>query len=124
MVRKQAPDAGDIYHLDLSPSAGREQAGPHYAVVVSPRAYNEVTQLPFMAPVTTMGRGSRFAGFAVNLIGTGLSVTGVIQVDQIKAIDILARGGRRTGQRLPDYLLEDVLARFAAIFGFSLEGEG
>lgn len=118
MVRKQAPDRGDIFHLDLSPSAGREQAGPHYAVVVSPRSYNIISRLPFLAPVTTVGNASRLAGFSVNLTGTGLGITGVIQIDQIKAVDLVARGARSTGERVPDYIIDDVVDRFAAIFGF------
>lgn len=115
------PGAGDIYHVDFDPSAGREQAGPHFAVVVSDREYNAMTGLPFAAPVTTVGNASRLHGFAVNLSGAGLHTTGVIQVDQIKPVDLLARGGRPTGEKLPDYLLDEVLDRFGTIFGFERE---
>ncbi|MDO8359504.1 MAG: type II toxin-antitoxin system PemK/MazF family toxin [Devosia sp.] len=118
MVRKHAPDRGDIYHLNLSPSAGREQAGPHYAVVISGRDYNAISGMPFVAPVTTVGAASRLSGFAVSLTGSGMSITGVIQVDQIKATDLSARNARPTGERAPPYIVDDVLDRFAAIFGF------
>jgi mRNA-degrading endonuclease toxin of MazEF toxin-antitoxin module len=87
-------------------------------VVVSDRDYNAITGLPFAAPITTVGNASRYAGFAVNLTGSGLRATGVIQIDQIKPLDLAARGGRPTGERLPDYLLEEVLHRFGTIFGF------
>ena len=121
MVRRQAPEAGDIYYVNLDPSAGREQAGPHYAVVVSDRDYNTTSGLPFVAPVTTVGNASRMQGFAVNLSGSGLGITGVIQIDQIKPMDLPVRGGRATGEKLPDYLLDEVLDRFGAIFDFERE---
>ncbi|MCL2640730.1 MAG: type II toxin-antitoxin system PemK/MazF family toxin, partial [Phycisphaerales bacterium] len=37
------PQRGDFVHLDASPSAGREMAGPHFALVMSPLAYNKKT---------------------------------------------------------------------------------
>jgi mRNA-degrading endonuclease toxin of MazEF toxin-antitoxin module len=107
--------------VNLDPSAGREQAGPHFVIVVSDHDYNAITGLPFAAPVTTIGNASRYAGFAVNLTGSGLRTTGVIQLDQIKPMDLAARGGRATGERLPDYLLDEVLYRFGTIFGFERE---
>ena len=121
MVRKHVPDRGDIYHLNLSPSAGREQAGPHYGIVVSARDYNAVSGLPFVAPVTTVGNASRMGGFAVSLSGSGLGITGVIQVDQIRATDLAARNAKPTREKVPDYIIEDVLDRFATIFGFGEE---
>ena len=33
-------ERGDIYHVDLNPTRGREQAGARYVVIVSPRAFN------------------------------------------------------------------------------------
>ena len=118
MVRKQVPDRGDLYHLNLSPSAGREQGEPHYAVVVSTRQYNAVSGLPFVAPVTTVDNASRMGGFAVSLTGAGTAVTGVIQVDQVKPMDLVARGARRQGEKVPDAIMGDVLARLATILGF------
>lgn len=117
MVRKQIASRGDIYHLNFTPSAGREQRGPHYGVVVSPRAYNAVSGMPFVAPVTTVGNASRMGGFAISLTGTGLGVTGVVQVDQTKPLDLVARGAQPTGERIPDYIVDEILARLEAIFG-------
>ncbi len=92
--------------------------GPHYCVVLSPRACNAVSGMPYVAPIITGGQASRMAGFAVGLTGSGLHVTGVVQCDQIKALDLQARGAKPTGEMVPDYILDDILARFAAIFGF------
>jgi hypothetical protein len=42
-------------------------------------------------------------------------VAGVIQVDQLTAIDMLARKGRPSGEKVPDFIMEDVLAKIATI---------
>jgi mRNA-degrading endonuclease toxin of MazEF toxin-antitoxin module len=121
VVRKQVPERGEIFHIDLDPSAGREQRGPHYAVIVSGRDYNAVSGMPFVAPVTTVGNASRMAGFAVTLSGSGASITGVIQVDQIKPVDLAARSAKAKGEKIADYVMDEVLDRFAAIFGFGAD---
>jgi len=121
VVRKQVPGRGEIVHIDLNPAAGREQKGPHYAVVISGRDYNAISGMPFVSPVTTVGNASRMAGFAVTLAGSGASITGVIQVDQIKPVDLAARNARTTGEKVPDHIMDEVLDRFATIFGFGID---
>lgn len=115
MVRKQIPERGEIYHLDLRPSSGREQTGKHYVLILTTRDYN-ATHLPYVAPITTIGNASRFGGTYVSLSGAGTSVTGVIQLDQVKAVDLVARNASKTGEAVPPHIIEDVLARLAAIF--------
>ncbi|MDB5528828.1 MAG: type toxin-antitoxin system PemK/MazF family toxin [Devosia sp.] len=83
-------------------------------LIISPRAFNK-GGVPLVCPITTVGNSSRMRGFAVNLSGAGTGVTGVIQVDQIAAIDIIARKGRATGEKVPDFIIEDVLSRLATI---------
>ena len=118
LVKKQIASRGDVYHLNFTPSAGREQRGPHYGVIISPRGYNGVSAMPFVAPITTVGNASRMGGFAVSLTGTGLRVTGVVQVDQVKPLDLAARGATPTGEQVPDYIMDEILARLEAVFGF------
>lgn len=115
MVRKQLPERGDIYHLDLRPSSGREQTGKHYVLILTRRDYN-ATHLPYVAPITTIGNASRAGGTYVSLAGAGTSITGIIQLDQMKAVDLVARNGTRSGETVPGYIMDDVLARLAAIF--------
>jgi mRNA interferase ChpB len=115
LVRKQLPERGDIYHLDLRPSAGREQTGKHYVVIMTGRDYN-ATHLPYVAPITTVGNASRAGGTYVSLSGAGIPITGIIQLDQVKAVDLLARNGTKTGDRVPTVIMDDAMARFAAIF--------
>jgi mRNA-degrading endonuclease toxin of MazEF toxin-antitoxin module len=107
-------ERGEIWHCDLSPAAGREQRGPHYVLIISPRAFNK-GGVPLVCPITTVGNSSRMRGFAVNLSGTGTGVTGVIQVDQLTALDMMARKGKPTDDKVPDYVLDEVLGKIATI---------
>jgi hypothetical protein len=42
-------------------------------------------------------------------------VTGVIEVDQLTALDMVARNGKASGEAVPDFILEEVLAKIATI---------
>ena len=44
-------DRGDIFHVNLDPIEGREQAGSRYVLVVSTKAFN-VLGTPLICPVT------------------------------------------------------------------------
>ena len=107
-------ERGEIWHCDLSPAAGREQKGPHYVLIISPRAFNK-GGVPLVCPITTVGNASRMRGFAVNLSGAGTGVMGVIQVDQLTALDMVARHGRASGEAVPNFIMDEVLARIAVI---------
>ena len=61
---------GDIYHVDQNPIKGREQAGPRFVLVVSPKSFN-VLGTPLVCPITQGGSFAREAGFTISLIGTG-----------------------------------------------------
>ncbi|HZO58048.1 MAG TPA: type II toxin-antitoxin system PemK/MazF family toxin [Bryobacteraceae bacterium] len=55
---------GDIYHVDLNPTAGREQAGARFVLIVSPAEFNAlgtplVCQLPKVA-ISHVMPASRF----------------------------------------------------------------
>ena len=105
---------GDIWLVSLDPSAGHEQQGTRPVLIVSPDAFNKLTGVPVVLPITTGGSFARRRGFAVSLEGVGTRTTGVIRCDQPRVLDLSARRGRRieTG---PDPIMDDVLARLATI---------
>ena len=70
-------DRGDVYHIDLSPTQGREQAGARYALIVSPQPFN-ILGTPLVCPITQGGNFARHAGFAVFLSGAGTETQGVV----------------------------------------------
>lgn len=106
---------GEIWLVGLDPAEGHEQKGRRPVLIVSPEAFNRVTRVPVVLPITKGGSFARTAGFAVPLTGTGTKTTGVIRCDQPRALDLRARDGRKL-ERVPDVIMEEVLARLAPIF--------
>ncbi len=104
---------GDIYMVSLDPTLGHEQQGHRPVLIISPTAFNLVTKLPVVLPITSGGEFARRIGFAVPLAGT--KTTGVIRCDQPRVLDLHARGGRRV-ESLHAELLDDVLAKTATLF--------
>ena len=108
-------ERGDIYLVSLDPTAGHEQQGTRPVLIVSPKTFNRVTQVPIVLPITTQGNFVRRVGFAVSLMGTGTSTDGVIRCDQPRALDLVSRKGRKI-EKVSSEIMEEVLARIATIF--------
>jgi mRNA-degrading endonuclease toxin of MazEF toxin-antitoxin module len=107
-------ERGEVWLVDLDPTAGHEQRGRRPVLIVSPTRFNAVTRVPVVLPITTGGNFARTRGFAVPLSGAGTRTTGVVRCDQPRALDLAARNGTRL-ERLPDEITADVLARLATI---------
>jgi mRNA-degrading endonuclease toxin of MazEF toxin-antitoxin module len=106
---------GDIWLVGLDPTAGHEQKGRRPVLIVSPEAFNRVTGVPVVVPITSGGSFARTAGFAVSLARAGTKTTGVVRCDQPRALDLGARGGKKL-ETVPDAIMDEVLARLAPIF--------
>ncbi|EGW2187215.1 hypothetical protein D0B66_26150, partial [Salmonella enterica] len=74
--RKSDMERGEIWLVSLDPTAGHEQQGTRPVLIVTPAAFNRVTRLPVVVPVTSGGNFARTAGFAVSLDGVGIRTTG------------------------------------------------
>ncbi|PQQ35546.1 mRNA interferase PemK [Photorhabdus luminescens] len=112
--RQSDMERGEIWLVSLDPTAGHEQQGTRPVLIVTPAAFNRVTRLPVVVPVTSGGNFVRTAGFAVSLDGAGTRTTGVVRCDQPRTIDMGARGGKRL-ERVPAKIMDDVLARLTVI---------
>jgi mRNA interferase ChpB len=108
-------ERGDIWHMDLDPATGLEQQGKRFVFIVSPRKFNQVTQVSIVLPITSGGDFARSKGFAVSLSGAGTRSAGVVRCDQPRAVDLKARGGKRI-ERAPDFIIQEVMARLTTIF--------
>jgi mRNA-degrading endonuclease toxin of MazEF toxin-antitoxin module len=106
---------GEIWLVGLDPTEGHEQKGRRPVLIVSPEAFNRVTKVPVVLPITSGGQFARTAGFAVPLAATCTKTTGVIRCDQPRALDLGARGGKKL-ELVPDAIMDEVLARLAPIF--------
>lgn len=108
-------ERGDIYLVSLDPTQGHEQQGRRPVLVVSPGAFNRLTKVPIVLPITTGGNFARVRGFTVSLTGAGTRTAGVIRCDQPRALDLDARGGRKL-ESVPAEVIEEVLAKLAPLF--------
>ena len=106
---------GEIWLVGLDPAMGHEQKGRRPVLIVSPEAFNQVTKVPVVLPITSGGTFVRTAGFAVSLLGTGTKTTGVVRCDQPRALDLGSRGGKKL-ECIPDSIMDEVLARLVPIF--------
>jgi mRNA-degrading endonuclease toxin of MazEF toxin-antitoxin module len=106
---------GEIWLVSLNPTSGHEQKGRRPVLIVSPEAFNRITKVPVILPITSGGNFARTAGFAVPLTGAGTKTTGVIRCDQPRALDIAARGGKKL-ESVPDASMDEVLAKISPIF--------
>jgi mRNA interferase ChpB len=109
-------ERGDIYLVSLDPTQGHEQRGRRPVLIVSPGAFNRLTKVPIVLPITSGGSFARTAGFAVSLAGAGTRTTGVVRCDQPRALDLGARGGRKL-ETVPEPITEEVLAKLAPLVG-------
>jgi len=105
---------GEIWVVGLDPAEGHEQKGRRPVLVISPDAFNRVTKVPVVLPITSGGSFARTAGFAVSLTGAGTKTAGVIRCDQPRALDLGARRGRKV-ESVPDAIMDEVLAKLATI---------
>lgn len=106
-------ERGDVFHLDINPSKGREQAGARYVFVVSLRAFN-LLGMPLVCPVTQGGEFARHAGFAVSLSGSGMQTQGVVLCNQPRVLDLQARGARFI-EKSPGFITDEVLAKLQVL---------
>jgi mRNA interferase ChpB len=106
-------DRGDIYHVDLDPTKGKEQQGARYVLIVSPSEFNR-GGTALVCQITQGGNYARNRGFAVSLSGAGTNLHGVILCNQPRILDIAARGGRFY-ERAPEYIVDEVIAKLQTL---------
>jgi len=110
VVRGYVPDSGDLIWLDFTPQAGREQAGRRPALVLTPRAYNEKTNLAIVCPITNRAKGYPFEV----ALPAGQRISGVVLADHLKSLDWRQRQAEKAG-RISRTILDQVLDRISAL---------
>lgn len=86
MVASYVPDSGDLVWLHFDPQAGREQGKRRPALVLTDQAYNRVSGLVVVCPLT-----SKRKPYPFSLPITVDRVEGAVLVDHIKSMDWRAR---------------------------------
>ncbi|MDP2655738.1 MAG: endoribonuclease MazF [bacterium] len=82
VAAKYIPRRGDIVWIDFDPTRGHEQSGRRPAIVVSPEAYNKISNRALFCPITSQSKGYIF-----EVVLEGKDITGAILVDQIRTLD-------------------------------------
>ncbi len=106
--RTYHPERGDLVHINLAPSAGREFTGPHYGLVISPGRFNRQTGLIICLPTTT-----KFHDHNLQLelpAVSELKLRGWVWVHQIKTLDYRERSANFVC-KLPDDFVVAVMER-------------
>ena len=106
-------DRGDIVSVPLDPVLGYEQRGTRPALVLTTKNFNRLGDV-LVAPISQGGDHARYAGFAVNLTGSGCKTQGVALVNKIRMLDLTARQAKKI-ERAPPMVLEDALSRIEAM---------
>ncbi len=104
------PDRGDIVWMSFTPQAGHEQAGHRPALIVSPQAYNALTNLALCCPITSQVKGYPFE---VSLPPEG-RISGVVLADQIRSLDWKARQARFECETT-NGVLQEVIGKVSAL---------
>ncbi|MCU1759015.1 type II toxin-antitoxin system PemK/MazF family toxin [Pseudomonas sp. 14P_8.1_Bac3] len=115
MVRRRAPQRGDVYWIDPNPVSGREVMNRHRYVVITPGEIN-VLGVSMTVPVTSGGGFCRSSGMAV--IVSGHETNGVAVCNQVRSFDIeqrVADGSAEFVERLDDITMADIVARVVSV---------
>ena len=112
------PERGDVIHLNLSPSAGHELTGPHFALVISTSRFSKATGFTIVIPGTSKFHAEqRLAGqqLMVKLPPVaGLRQEGWLYPHQVKSLDYRDRGVTFVARLDDDDFLIDVMERVRA----------
>ena len=108
------PERGDLVHVNLSPSAGRELTGPHYALVLSSKVYNQGSGMAACVAITSRIRAGRYevllpAGHLPPKAGAG-DVDSVVLSDALRQVDYRERSMAFVG-KCPRDILDEVTLR-------------
>lgn len=106
-------DVGDIAWVEFHPVMGTEQGGRRPALVLTSRRYHEASGRAVVCPIT-----SNMAPWSFNVpLPAGMKTKGVVQVDQVRAVDLAARVFRKI-DTAPDALVSEVRITLGALLGF------
>lgn len=117
--RAYVPSRGDFIHFNASPSAGMETAGPHFALVMSPRSYNRKTGMAIVLIGTSKFKHASHPRYGnTKSIPAGMieptransSGEGILFCDAVRQIDWRERAASHAGNADKEFV-EDALDR-------------
>ena len=109
-INDQLPERGDIIRLQFNPRTGSEQSGYRPAIIITPIAYNRISKILLVCPITSRKKGWPFE---VEL-PAGMTTHGVVLVDQIRAVDCSARQANFL-EKASQELIDEVIAKLETL---------
>lgn len=95
---------GSIIKINFNPQSGHEQAGYRPGLVVSNDFFNQKTSMTIVCPITNTNNK-----FPLHVpLDSRTKTTGVVLCEQLKALDVEARGYRFV-EIVPGDILENVI---------------
>jgi mRNA interferase MazF len=110
IVDGRIPEAGDVFWIDFGEPRGHEQAGRRPALVLTASEYNERSSVFVVCPIASRAKSWPFHV----LLPPAGRITGFVLVDQIQAVDPVARPCKFAGT-VPAALLVEVRRRLEAL---------
>jgi len=107
------PDRGDVVWINMQPQAAHEQSGRRPAIVLSPKIYNDKTNLALLCPITNQIKGYPFE---VN-IPSGLKFIGVVLADQVKSLDWRSRKAEFCA-KAPESVIFEILQKLKTLLDY------
>jgi mRNA interferase MazF len=101
VAKSYTPDRGDLVLVDFNPTKGREQAKVRPAIVLSPRIYNQKTNLAIMCPITSVIKGYPF-----EVAVKSKEIEGAVLSDHVRSLDWKARNAKFIAKAKPKVLSE------------------
>jgi len=109
MVKIYIPNQGDVVYFNFSPAEGREQKGLRPGLVMSRAFFNERSGMALICPIT-----SKQKHYPFEVIINTEAVSGVALIDQVRAIDYLAREFKFISHA-GDLSIEEAKAKFLSL---------
>lgn len=111
VTKKYILDRGDLVWIDLNPTKGREQARVRPALVISPKEYNQKTDLAIMCPIT-----SKQKGYPFEVLVNDKKILGVILSDQVRSLDWKVRNVKFIAKAKAE-VIQEVQAKVTLLIG-------
>jgi mRNA interferase ChpB len=115
MIRRRAPQQGDVYWVNPNPVAGREMKDRHRFVVITPKEINALG-VAMLVPVTSGGAAMREMGLTVSI--SGHDTNGVAVCNQVRTFDLDARTRMGTAEyieTLNEATVGEIIARVVSV---------
>jgi mRNA interferase MazF len=109
-IGDRIPQRGDIIKLQLNPQVGSEQAEFRPAIIISPEAYNQISNLILICPITSKKKDWPFEV----VLPQQMQTFGIVLVDQIRIVDCTIRKAIFV-ESSPVVLIEEVIAKLKTL---------